>query len=706
MHAVCDTSPLEDELASELSLLLRESGPLELRDVVRRNPELRPKLTASHLRWLPLTYLYPAHFATSVCSCRSALDPSSLGEGEEEAGSPAPPVSDGVLRVVCAPRDGCGDGMGGEGGGGGQGWASTPHAERRLATRGEVEAALEARLLKALRGFVTREAGGSPTAPVPLPWLMRGIAAEVELLFAVGGPSAPMLHTLPGISLLPPRRRQHAWYETCVRQLCAFVQSRPALVVWHHGPGGEEGRACKHHGGVCTACGASVSLTPAGAAGISLPARAEGARRAKRQMAASEEEEAALCTEALVGACAAGGELIVLLAASRTARMFVAEFSSACEVSGVTTEMVVRLGEGVYLLPPPSTPAAAHAYAALRCLLPSLASVRLHVTLLCASNEIDDIAAAARRLEEGQRMGGWSVTYELNYPAADHAQLPFHQLVDAPRLLLALYEALGPPSSAEQAGHHLLILEMKTAFLLCSLPSTSLAQLPPRAAPLGIQAAGSADVCDAEGRAELSRLGPTQANTMPWWVSPWEARPFSFSASLDPLVALAAINLAALEATRGVTASSYPRPNLRLFDPCCGSATILAAALALGFTLVGGSELRAEFIAGATENLQWVGLSAPIHQHDATEPFPPELLAVEGTTTLVVSNPPWGKKFGTVDDGARIVKSVASQFTATIMCWLVNSNALETLREMPGITILRHVRLGGVEVVLAKSAGK
>ena len=99
------------------------------------------------------------------------------------------------------------------------------------------------------------------------------------------------------------------------------------------------------------------------------------------------------------------------------------------------------------------------------------------------------------------------------------------------------------------------------------------------------------------------------------------------------------------------------------------------------------------------------GVPCPtIHEHDATLPFPPSLLPRAGVTTLVVSNPPWGKHIGKVDDGARIVQSVARQFHGALMCWMINSTALEMLREMRGVTILRHVRLGSVEVVLAKAA--
>ena len=74
----------------------------------------------------------------------------------------------------------------------------------------------------------------------------------------------------------------------------------------------------------------------------------------------------------------------------------------------------------------------------------------------------------------------------------------------------------------------------------------------------------------------------------------------------------------------------------------------------------------------ARRNLEGLALGAlcpPIHEHDATEPFPPELLPRAGTTTVIVSNPPWGKHIGKADDGARIVRSVSEQFRGCFMCW-------------------------------------
>ena len=124
---------------------------------------------------------------------------------------------------------------------------------------------------------------------------------------------------------------------------------------------------------------------------------------------------------------------------------------------------------------------------------------------------------------------------------------------------------------------------------------------------------------------------------VPSWIFGWERRAFSFSSALDPMVAIAAVNLALLchrgrtgapgapdapgaliapgafgasgltgasGATGAIGAGSSPdapshggdplwRGGLRLYDPCCGSGTVLAAAAALGCTRLYGADLRA-----------------------------------------------------------------------------------------------------------------
>jgi hypothetical protein len=49
----------------------------------------------------------------------------------------------------------------------------------------------------------------------------------------------------------------------------------------------------------------------------------------------------------------------------------------------------------------------------------------------------------------------------------------------------------------------------------------------------------------AEVSGDGGTVGLQRTWALPWWVPPWTVRTFSFSASLDPLIAIAALNLAA-----------------------------------------------------------------------------------------------------------------------------------------------------------------
>eukprot|EP00966_Prymnesium_polylepis_P187543 4347925-Prymnesium_polylepis.1 len=143
---------------------------------------------------------------------------------------------------------------------------------------------------------------------------------------------------------------------------------------------------------------------------------------------------------------------------------------------------------------------------------------------------------------------------------------------------------------------------------------------------------------------------------------------------------------------------------MRVFDPCIGSGTILAAAAARGFGWLVGSDINSDFVLKATSNLDGCGLHPQgMHTfvHDATTPYPSSLLdPSELADTLVVANPPWGSNIGTESDGVAIVRSVASQTAGATMCWLANSLALQAMRCTAGLTVLRHVPFGSVELVV------
>ena len=76
------------------------------------------------------------------------------------------------------------------------------------------------------------------------------------------------------------------------------------------------------------------------------------------------------------------------------------------------------------------------------------------------------------------------------------------------------------------------------------------------------------------------------------------------------------------------------------------------------------------------------------------------LLPPDGPETLVVCNPPWGNNVGGEADGAAIVRTVASQCSGATLCWIVNARAARALVELPGVTVVRRVPLGAVEVVV------
>lgn len=187
---------------------------------------------------------------------------------------------------------------------------------------------------------------------------------------------------------------------------------------------------------------------------------------------------------------------------------------------------------------------------------------------------------------------------------------------------------------------------------------------------------------------------------VPWWVPLWERRSFDFSACLDPFVAAAAVNITVwAHLHKHASRSSLPAA-LRIFDPCCGSGTVLAAAAALGHTAL-GTDVRAEFVSRVPGNLEGLGLEAAyLGVQDAAAEFPAQLLSEENVPHVVVCNPPWGKNFGADDDGTRIILSVIRQFAGATMLFLVNAEAFEAARKLPGVSVLHHARLGGVEAIL------
>ena len=315
-------------------------------------------------------------------------------------------------------------------------------------------------------------------------------------------------------------------------------------------------------------------------------------------------------------------------------------------------------------------------------------------------------------------------------PAADGHSLPFAPLGGVAPLALRLAHAWGggfvTARGAEDADDYLLLLT-RPLLLLCA--EDAMWPRHEHSAPEEALASGGS----LGGLGDLGGPGGGDRAWLEPWVRGWEGRPFTFSAALDPLVALAAIHLAAFEhhhrtaATAGGSGGGSgggggggggdaeggeseggsgrsAAHSLRVYDPCCGSGTILAAARALGAS-VAGSDIRPKFVAGVGANLAHVSLSegVALFEHDATLALPREGEA-QGhglAAQLVVTNPPWGKNIGTLDCGVPIVERLVAQHRDATFCFIVNSHALTALRAVEGLLVRRHVRLGGIEVVVA-----
>jgi len=321
---------------------------------------------------------------------------------------------------------------------------------------------------------------------------------------------------------------------------------------------------------------------------------------------------------------------------------------------------------------------------------------------------------------------------EAYFPSTESRCLPFHGLGSAPAVAIALSRVLGGdnfvptledggdapfakqtgPSGNGFGAHRingsskacvrLLLLQTKTA---CLLIRESL-QLPP-------ELLRATDHSPSE-----STFVPEGLLRIPRWVQMWEKRAFSFSSALDPLVASAAVHIATLAHLARTSSQTSDNAHftqlagcqpktiretlkrLRLFDPCVGSGTIIAAARALGCDQVIASDIRGDFVRQAEANLSHADLlppSARMFEHDATLPFEPPIV-----TNLVVSNPPWGKNIGHVSDSVAIVRSVTAQCQEATFCWITNGLAAQALRSMRGVTLLHQIPFGGAEVLVAQ----
>ena len=310
-------------------------------------------------------------------------------------------------------------------------------------------------------------------------------------------------------------------------------------------------------------------------------------------------ESTATDVDALVRACADGAAMLVLRGASRTGKVFAEELLAAAQHAGVREDQLSNVGSSLWLLNET-------AYCDLRGIMPALASTRLSGRLVLAAASISEMIGllseggerdalrervfGQQQQQQQQQQQHWTLRIETNFPSANPRVLPFHALDAIPEICFALSNALGGTfvdSSDDdiECVNELALLQMKDAVVLLHTESSPTAQAASR---------------------NVAGIGPSR---IPQWMQRWERRDFAFSSSLDPLVAMAAISIATFahiernQQRLGGADVGETRRSLRIFDPCCGSGTILAAAAALGHTNLVGADVRPEFVECATSNL-------------------------------------------------------------------------------------------------------
>jgi hypothetical protein len=324
-------------------------------------------------------------------------------------------------------------------------------------------------------------------------------------------------------------------------------------------------------------------------------------------------DDAALGTADLLAACAAGGDVILQRAPVRTAKLFAEELRMAATLLTLPPTDLVALSPGLWLLAPARDAASIEARERLLAWLDVLGGVRLCGTLLAAAADPAGLIALAKERHGSIRQQPrWGMVYETHYPAAEMWVVPLTRVHAAPHLLIGLHSALGAHGfDAEWCGDDgrggsggtelkasstdaLIVLHCKHGLLLMRerplcRGSPLLGALPQAAAAAAAAAAASAappavtrtpagETADGEGADDAALLASaTPAELARWrlpaWLTPWACRGFSFSAALDPLVAIAALNIGAIAHYRyGAAAAAEAR--------CAAARAALAAARA------------------------------------------------------------------------------------------------------------------------------
>lgn len=722
------TTEAERAAAEQLSSLLAERGPLELHAVVVELPAIKDFLHEASLRLVPFCQLFPDRFVLEPVASFTQLRLRLRAEGEvqTEASSAAAAAS--------------------------------------------ATSAVEARFVEKLHQY-HQQRPSTELDPVPLAWLQRSVGSAVELLVAAAGDPSLLFHLRPEAHGYP--NRLQAWWGCLSAHMQRFAASRPQTLAWHVGePCTLHHSRCWCRAGVSlTAASARTVCERAPPANQPKPSKAAklAAQHQRRQGGADDDVggapawqplEESLPVRALLAACEGGGDVLTMRAPQRTAALFATELAAAAQYARLPAPLLQPIGPGLWLLRPAGAAEGADAVAAreqLTRLLPRLGAVRGSGTLLAATAGPGALlrllhsprwaeALRQRVFGEGGEGGAWSLRCEQTFPSADHRCLPFHSVAQLPALCIGLHAALGgtfvgPSSCTGDADDHdggglvrgvggadELEAEAAGAAVVANGvgvggagadggggPCVRLLLLQTKTAVMLLREGGDEDAAHGEEGAGGAGAGAdAMALRLPAWVSAWERRGFAFSSALDPLVAIAAVNIALLvhmhrrgggagTAKEAGAAKEDPHLALRrltLYDPCCGSGTVLAAAAAMGCARLRGSDLRPDFAEQAETNLAAAGAlggQAQLFAHDATRPLPPPGVHAD----LVVSNPPWGKNCGQAADGVAIVRSMTSQCPGATFCWIANGLAVQALREMAGVRVLWHgIPFGGVELVV------
>jgi len=728
----------ESNVAASVEMALKDAlGPVGLHALPQKVPELKAWCVTERIRPLALLQLFPEAFVVEPTTSDVSLLCVRLAHGGSPAVGTAAMVDDGTPSMdASGVADMLGERLGTT--------LSKYHAHRP----------------------------SLPTDPVPLSWLVRSMPSPIEALVIAAPEREWFFHLDP--ARFGYKDRACAWSACRDAHLRRFVDSRQEQFTWHERDDGTPAismtlaEVSRRRG--CSAAESAISMAEIARARHGV---LTGLSRAQRKAATA---TAAMASPDPLPSPAVGSRLYLVRGSARTVSLLDEEMRSAAEYAGLAPELLRPLTPGLWLQVR-GTDGGGPAAMRMATLLPHLAAVRGGGTLLlgastaaamvqllrgardCDSlcrrvfrqgpwfcppeNDKDEQDGRAGSDQDGPRRTGgaqdgairaggahgWTLHVEQHYPPADQRVLPFHCLDDVGELCVALSRALDrgalgvdeeteSPSLVPDGVAHLTLLVTKGTVLLLREDDPA----PPKV---------RVDEGVAEGELPSSR----DQLRLPRWISAWDRRAFFFSAALDPIVAQASLNIALhthlkLHPDQTLPSdvhSADPSDTLRVFDPCLGSGTILAAAAARGIRRIVGADINAEFVARARSNLldaRLLGSGVRLFVHDAATPYlaedldplshsqlDPGSLSSHSqldpgslSQTLVVSNPPWGNNIGEGLDGKAIVTSVTSQFAGATMCWIANPLAVEALRCLPGVTVLRHVPFGSVELVVCTAS--